>query len=79
MTRKLISAAIILGTAAGAFAMTNLDSDGDSMLTMEEMTAAYPTFTEAQFSDADTDSDGMINEDELAAARAIGIIPADQG
>lgn len=79
MTRKLISAAIVLGTAAAAFAMTNLDSDGDSMLSMDEMTAAYPSFTEAQFSDADTDGDGMINQDELAAARAIGIIPADQG
>jgi Ca2+-binding EF-hand superfamily protein len=79
MTRKLISAAVILGTASAAFAMTNLDSDGDSMLTMEEITAAYPTFTQAQFSDADTDGDGMINKAELAAARTLGIIPADQG
>ena len=79
MTRKIITAAAILVTAAAAFAMTNLDADGDGALTMEEMTAVYPDFTEAQFSDADADGDGLINEEELAAARSIGIIPADQG
>ena len=79
MTRKFLTAAAILATSAAAFAMTDLDTDGDSMLSMDEMLAAYPEFTEAQFTDADTDGDGMINEEELAAARSVGIIPADQG
>ena len=35
--------------------------------------------TEEQFTTADVDADGMINETELADARAAGLIPADQG
>jgi len=79
MTRKIITAAAILVTAAAAFAMAGLDTDSDNMLTIEELQAAYPTLTDAQFTDADIDADGMINEDELIAARAAGIIPEDQG
>lgn len=79
MTRKIITAAAFIGAATAAFATSDLDADGDGILTMEEMTAVYPDFTEAQFADADTDGDGMINVDELAAARSLGIIPADQG
>jgi hypothetical protein len=79
MTRKIISAAVILVTAAAAFAMTEIDSDGDNMLSMDELQAAYPDMTEAQFGDADTDADGMISEEELANARTAGLIPEDQG
>ena len=79
MTRKIITAAAILVTAAAAFAMTGLDTDGDNKLTIEELQAAYPAMTDAQFTDADTDADGMISEEELVAARAAGIIPEDPG
>ena len=79
MTRKIIAAATILVTAAAAFAMTEIDSDGDNMLSMDELKAAYPDMTEDQFGDADTDADGMINEEELANARTAGLIPEDQG
>ena len=79
MTRKIITAVAILVTAAAAYAMTELDTDGDNMLTMEELQAAYPSITAEQFSAADVDADGMINEGELADARAAGLIPADQG
>ena len=79
MTRKFMTAAAILGFATTAYAMTDLDTDGDNMLTMAELQAVYPDFSDAQFTDADADGDGMINEAELTAARAIGIIPPSQG
>ena len=34
MTRKFITATAILVTAAAAYAMTEIDSDGDQMLTL---------------------------------------------
>lgn len=79
MTRKIIAAATILASAAAAFAMTEVDTNGDNMLSMDELQAAYPDMTEDQFGDADVDADGMISEAELAAARSVGLIPEEQG
>ena len=79
MTRKLIAAAIILTGTAGAWAMTEIDANGDGALTMDELLAVYPDMTEAQFTEADTNADGLISEAELAEARAAGLIPEDQG
>jgi Ca2+-binding EF-hand superfamily protein len=79
MTRKLLPALVIVTSAAAAFAMTEIDTDGDSLISMEEMQAAYPELTEAQFAQADVDGDGALSEEELAGARAAGILPEDQG
>ena len=79
MTRKLIAALAILAASAAAFAMTDLDANGDGGLSMDELLAAYPDMTEAQFLESDANADGVIDEDELAAAREAGLIPAEQG
>ena len=79
MTRKILAAAAILAASAAAYAMTELDVDGDGALSMVEFKAAYPDLTEADFTAADADADGMISEAELAEARTAGILPDDQG
>lgn len=79
MTRKVLTAAAILATAAAAFAMSDMDADGDGGVTYTEMVAVFPEVTEAQFADADTDGNGIIDETELAEARAAGILPDEQG
>ncbi len=79
MTRKLLTATAILASAAAAYAMTEIDANGDGSVTYEEMITIHPEVSEAQFADADTDGNGMIDETELAAARAAGILPDDQG
>ncbi len=79
MTRNTLLAAAILGTTAAAFAMTEIDVNGDGGVSYEEMLAAYPDFTEADFLTADTDGNGMIDEAEQAAARDAGLWPDDQG
>ncbi len=79
MTRNTLLAAAILATSAAAFAMTEIDANGDGGVSYEEMLAAYPDFSEADFFNADTDGNGMIDEAEQAAARDAGLWPDDQG
>jgi len=79
MTRNTLLAAAILGTSAAAFAMTEIDTNGDGGVSYEEMIAVFPEYTEADFFNADTDGNGMIDEAEQAAARDAGLWPDDQG
>lgn len=52
------------------------DADGNGVYSMEELVAAYPDLTEEIFTAADTNEDGSIDADELAAAIEAGHIPA---
>ena len=79
MTRKIIAAFAILAASAAAFAMTDLDANGDGGLSWDELLAAYPDMTEAEFLESDADANGLIDEDELAAAREASLSTADQG
>lgn len=63
--------------ATSAFAMNNkaeLDADGDGMLSFEELLAGYPALTEETYGTMDSNSDGAIDADELAAAEEAGLI-----
>ncbi|MEL7116786.1 MAG: EF-hand domain-containing protein [Pseudomonadota bacterium] len=79
MTRNFVFAALILGGAATAFAMTDMDSDGDGALSVTEFLEGYPTLTAAEFDAADTNADGLLDADEIAAAVTSGLLPADRG
>ncbi|MGB3278498.1 MAG: EF-hand domain-containing protein [Pseudorhodobacter sp.] len=52
------------------------DTDGNGVYSMEELVAAYPELTEENFKAADTNADGAVDADELAAAIEAGHIPA---
>lgn len=52
------------------------DVDGNGTYSMEELVAAYPDLTAEAFTAADTNADGAIDADELAAAIEAGTIPA---
>ena len=54
------------------------DVDGDGMVSMEEFTAAYPDLTEETFAIADTNADGALDADEIAAAAEAGILPMNE-
>lgn len=61
--------------ATASFAMSDADANGDKLLTIDEVKAAYPEISEDQFSEADIDKDGALSETELADAVAAGVLP----
>ena len=76
--------AFALGTlifAAGTAAQANtaIDTDGDGMYSFNEMLAVMPTLTEEVYSSVDTNADGSVDADELAAAQDAGVLPATDG
>jgi hypothetical protein len=50
------------------------DTDGNGTYSMEELLAVYPTLSAEGFASIDTNADGGIDADELAAAVATGAL-----
>lgn len=75
--KKLTAAsiALIVALPAAGFAATDMDTDGDGNVSMDEFSAAMPEAGDVVFTEADTDGDGMLSEDEVTAARENGVLP----
>lgn len=60
----------ILSSAAIAAEMdfAVVDADGDTLVSMEEASAAGWEWTDEEFTAADADGDGFLNAEEFAAA-----------
>ena len=78
MRRAAIGALMVSLFAAPAFALTvaDVDTDGDSLVSFDEMAVKYPDLTEETFAAVDTGGDGFVDETELAAALEAGTIEA---
>ena len=75
MRKSAIVAALLTLAALPVSAQTMVDdTDGNGSYSLEEMQAAYPDLTEELFGEIDADADGAVSADELAAAKADGII-----
>ena len=72
----LILAALIGLGATAATAADVEDTDGDGVYSMEELMVAYPSLTEELFGTIDSNSDGAVDPDELAAAVDGGVLVA---
>jgi hypothetical protein len=68
--------ALALPVAAVAMAA---DSNGDGVLTLDEVQAAMPEITIEAFSAMDVNADGLLDADEVAAAQAAGLMPPTEG
>ncbi len=75
---KFIALALGMGAmATTAFAdVSAMDVNGDGLLTMDEVQAAYPEVTADQFSQIDTNGDGAVDDAEMTAAQEAGLMPA---
>ncbi|HHI69651.1 MAG TPA: hypothetical protein ENJ91_01515 [Rhodobacteraceae bacterium] len=64
-------------TGAAVSAQSELDTDGDGMLSFNELLAGFPALTEEQFTQIDTNSDGAVDGDEMKAAQEAGLLPTE--
>ena len=76
-TARITLAVLLVGTTA-AFAQTELDRDGDNMVSLDELRAVYAEFSEEDFVQLDIDGDGMLNGDEIALGTESGMIPPQE-
>ena len=80
MTRTGKTAALLALLFPGAlWAQDVLDTNADGVITLDEVQMMHPDVDSESFMQADTDSDGLLNEEELAAAREAGLIPMADG
>jgi hypothetical protein len=80
MTKLILSTtAAILALTGSAFAMSGaaaeIDADGDGILSVVEVQAIYPDVTAEQFSEMDLNADGALDDNEVQAAQAAGLMP----
>ncbi len=72
--KKILATAAALTTLALASAQADgmkfetVDTDKSGSVSMEELVAALPTVTDAQFKAADLDGDGQLSKDEFEKA-----------
>jgi hypothetical protein len=84
MKRTTLLLASILGLAAlpalaqDAAAPEIADTDGNGTWSLAELQVAYPDMTEESFTTIDANTDGAVDQAELAAAMADGLLPAVQ-
>lgn len=76
-TRTMIAAAAIglLGLAGAALAH-EMDTDQDGLYSLAEMQTEYADLTQEQYDALDTNADGAVDADELAAAIETGALPS---
>jgi hypothetical protein len=81
MTRLNKFAAVAITTlCVPAYAMgsgaSEVDANGDGLLSVTEVQAVYPEVTAEQFSAMDLNADGALDDAEVQAATEAGMIPA---
>ncbi|MBA3910755.1 MAG: hypothetical protein C0524_12950 [Rhodobacter sp.] len=71
---------LALGASIGALAFAtsafahDMDTDKDGLYSLAEMRTEYADLSEAQYAELDTNKDGAVDPEELAAAIAKGIL-----
>jgi hypothetical protein len=71
MKTILTASAVVLALAAPAWAITvaDLGTNGDGLVTIDEVQAAYPDTTDDSFAGLDTNGDGSLDDVELSVVQ----------
>lgn len=78
MKKIVIQAATVIAlTATALSAQSEIDADGDGVLSYNELLAAHPSMTEENFIAIDTNSDGAVDADEMKLAEEAGLLPTE--
>ena len=75
MKTLLLTTAFGLGLATVAAAAEEIDANGDGLLTLDEVQAAFPEITADSFTAMDVNADGALDDDEVTAAQDAGLMP----
>lgn len=70
---------LAMAIAGTAWAASPADTDGDGMLTLDEVQAAFPEIDADSFTVMDANADGMLDEAEVLAAQEAGLMPKTEG
>ncbi|MBF9032553.1 hypothetical protein HKCCE3408_19310 [Rhodobacterales bacterium HKCCE3408] len=68
------------GLAAASVAsaqMADIDTDGDGLVTYEELLAVLPDMAEEDFAALDVDASGALDEAEISSGVDAGVLPAE--
>lgn len=79
MRNTIVIAAVLAAAPALAQQIEEIDTDGDGVVTYEEMVAVYPDTTPEAFAQIDTGADGAVDESELTAAVDAGLVAPTEG
>ncbi|WP_226688404.1 hypothetical protein [Ruegeria arenilitoris] len=71
--------ALALGLPTLAVAQSSADTNGDGVLTIEEVQAVLPEVDTDGFSAMDANGDGALDETEIAVAQEAGLLPPTDG
>jgi hypothetical protein len=77
MTKHITATALAfaLSLPTAVLASENMDADGDGAVSMSEFQTAHPEADTGIFTAVDTNADGVLSEDEIAAAQEAGTLP----
>jgi len=67
----------LAASASAVSAQSEIDTDGDGLLSYNELLVTYPAMTEENFTAMDTNSDGAIDADEMKVAEEAGMLPSE--
>ncbi|MEO9515488.1 MAG: hypothetical protein ABJH45_02505 [Paracoccaceae bacterium] len=71
--------AVSVPAAAVALTAEEMDTNGDGLLTIDEVQALYPDLNSDSFTAMDLNADGALDADEVAAGQEAGIMPTSDG
>lgn len=77
MTRTTVTAIVLTLLTAGTVTAANAaDTNGDGVLTIDEVQAVMPDISADAFNVMDLNADGALDADEVQAAQDAGLMPA---
>lgn len=74
-----VISALALGLPTLAFAQNAADTNGDGVLTIDEVQAVVPDVDAEGFAQMDTNGDGALDQDEITIAQEAGLLPPSNG
>jgi len=74
-----VVAAIAFGLPTLVLAQSSADTNGDGVLTIEEVQAVLPEVDTDGFAAMDANGDGSLDADEIAVAQEAGLLPPSNG